>query len=530
MAQLPLDEQTILGLQKSGKISAATAEMARSKLPADYAPTLPKEQVDRVFANPGNFFESGTEDYKKARDFYAENPTYDPKAYKPQLSLEEVQKRDAAGVWTPALAKDREFYQGTGQLAKPEGKGPSPASASPEKVDVSELAIQPKKPAQAAGMPDLGLGELDKAYSLQAAGAKGIADAQAQGYEQQASLLEEQNRKAAEFDKKRKELQERRNADGDKRLQEIEQISQQVNKETEINPNRYWQNMTTGNKIAASIGIALGAIGAAMQGSGENQALKIINNAIERDIEAQRNAAQNARNKLGDAITLYQMMLNKYGDEETALMASKALALGQVENKIKAMQARTQGQTAKANGNILLGKVKEEQSKTGAAIKIHAAKTVAARQASMGEGVEDPSLLPEDQQKRVVKLPNGLYKPAVSVEAAGKVQEIQLAGKNVSDILRKMEQVRGAALPYSEAREIGDQLKNDLRTQLLKMKGLGVPTGKDVEMVDALGVDPTSWRQDIVAAKLKGLHSNVQSSVDNALSVYVPGYSPIQRK
>lgn len=529
MAQLPLDEETILGLQKSGKISAQTAEMARAKaLAPDYSPTYPKEQVDRVFADPANFYrEAKSDEYMKARDFYAQNPDFDPKAYKPSMTLAEIGNADKNQLWTPTLAKDKEYYQSKGQLAAPVQKGPTPASAKPEKVDVSELAIQPTQSAAAQKPLDLGLGEVNSAYGMQAQGALGAAEAQAKGLEQQAQVYEDLGKKQLEVEKEMKQLRDSRNLEADKRLKEIEDLSIQVNKETEINPNRYWQNLSTGNKIAASIGIALGAIGAAMQGSSENQALKIINNAIERDIEAQKNSVVSARNKLGDAKNLYQLMLQKFGDEETALLATKATHLGQAENQVKAMMAKTQSQAARAQGKILVGQIKEEQAKIGLAVKAQAQKTIVARQAMTGPGVEDPSLLPEEQAKRAVKMPNGLWKPAVSDAGAKVVQEQTVVAGSIKNIVSQLKHLSSPALPLSEKAALIDGLKNEYIAMKKNEMGLGVMSDSDRALVEATIGNPGSIMQDRNRALLEQVVRNVEFKLNKTYETYVPGFKPI---
>ncbi|HZU82875.1 MAG TPA: hypothetical protein VE987_08170 [Polyangiaceae bacterium] len=87
-----------------------------------------------------------------------------------------------------------------------------------------------------------------------------------------------------------------------------------------VDPNHYWQSLSTGQRIGAAIAIGLGAFGAHALGPrgspGENGALGIINDAIGRDIDAQKTNLQKALES-----TKLRADLSARGfDQETALL------------------------------------------------------------------------------------------------------------------------------------------------------------------------------------------------------------------
>ncbi len=122
---------------------------------------------------------------------------------------------------------------------------------------------------------------------------KAIADsAKAQGQAAQ-SLADLTSRASQEQLKAQQEAEARRQAiakEWETRWQENQAAADRLTNDiatSKIDPQAFWQNKGTGQKIAATLGIILGGIGQAF-GGGENQALKLINDAIEKDIDAQK--------------------------------------------------------------------------------------------------------------------------------------------------------------------------------------------------------------------------------------------------
>jgi hypothetical protein len=506
-----MDEQTIKELEESGKISPETAALARQKIVANQGGTSLLGGLGEAL---GGAARSGLDAY--ARPYEAIGRSVAPEqgnAYSIG-GLNDFTSRFSSGF---------------------EKSGPAPASISapsieqekkePERVDLSRLAIPSTKeePTKAQGFD---LSEINRAYGLQQKGITESAAVQARGLEQQAQIYEDLAKKQAEVESQIAALRNERSQKANERLMEIEKLSERVNKESEINPNRYWQNMSTGNKIAAALSIALGSIGAAMMGSPNNKAWEIINGAIDRDIEAQKNSVSNARNKLEAAKSLYGMMLQKYGDQESALLATKAVHLGQAENMAKAYLARAQGDQAKANANILLGQLKEEQAKLGLALNANAVKQVAARQASFGPGVEDPSVLPEEYQKRVVQMPNGLFKPAISEEGAKEVNKVRAQTEKLRAIVNELYRNAGSALPFTEKTSKAKVLEDAMRLQLLEM---GV-NEKSIKELDKLIPDVSAFKQGDVKQALSYWDKYADNALQSAYKAYVPGYKPIEIK
>lgn len=85
-----------------------------------------------------------------------------------------------------------------------------------------------------------------------------------------------------------RELIKQNAIDLNKQEQAAKQLDDEDRQMSLIDPKRFWKNLSTGDKVLAGISIALSGIGAALTGSKQNQALNIIENAINQDIESQK--------------------------------------------------------------------------------------------------------------------------------------------------------------------------------------------------------------------------------------------------
>jgi hypothetical protein len=507
-------------LLRAGKISPETAEMWRSKNPpVDSAPVMDAAPAPAAIPQSNN----------SADLPWYERPLHDVIRDK----YNAIQDKTYVNPFDPNYAEKRAALTGrapAGVPAQPgDVSGPAPASVEGQKTNIADLAI-PREPQKMPTPMDFGMGELDKSYDLQAKGIQGTSAAQSKGYEQQAKILEDVNKQNAGVDERIVNLQNQRIQESDKRLKEIENMAQEVNKETQINPNRYWQNLSTGNKVAASISIGLGAIGAAMLGSNDNKAWNIINGAIDRDIEAQKSNVQNNRYKLSNAENLYGLMLHKYGDQEAALMATKAIHLGQAENMIKAQMARTNSDVAKAQGNVLLGQVKQEQTKLGVALKMQTYQLMATRQATVGDGIENPAILPEHMQKRAVKMPNGLFRVASTDEGANLLNKESAAAKEMIHTLNKMTELQnraGREIPWSDASKEAAALMSRLTFQNQQLEGINRLTDPDIHLINKQMGDPTAFRQDASFKLLDQMRDHVNSKIEGLREQYIPNYKRI---
>lgn len=112
-----------------------------------------------------------------------------------------------------------------------------------------------------------------------------------------------------------------------------------------IDPNRFWNNMSGGQKVLGTLAIALGEIGRSRVG-GSNVGLDMINKSIDRDIEAQKWSNQQKIAMKQNALKRVQLEIEKYGqlsrdNDKKLQMNLLASQLQQQQDTIKQQQAQT---------------------------------------------------------------------------------------------------------------------------------------------------------------------------------------------
>jgi hypothetical protein len=152
-----------------------------------------------------------------------------------------------------------------------------------------------------------------------------------------------------------------------------------------IDPDRYLNNMGTGSKIAAGIGMLLGGIG---QGFGvENTASKVLQNSIERDIDAQKNDQSKEMN-------LWKMNRDKMGTEMGADLATQNQLYTGLKYKIEQAASQFKGPLAQQRAAAEIAQIGQKQADNNFKMSL------------MNSGDGDPAmkvqfLVPPERQKDV---------------------------------------------------------------------------------------------------------------------------------
>lgn len=133
-----------------------------------------------------------------------------------------------------------------------------------------------------------------------------------------------------------------------RKLQDAHDEIQRI--DTSVDPGRFWASRTTGQRVAGILGMALGALGAG--NDGVNRAAGLINQAIDRDIDAQKSEHE-LRLKKGDAAvrnatSAYALMRQRLEDDSSASAATKAAMLASAGAQADVMAATAKDPTIQA--------------------------------------------------------------------------------------------------------------------------------------------------------------------------------------
>lgn len=307
-----------------------------------------------------------------------------PPAPAPQMTPAPVASAPVAPVMTPAnpfaAAMSKDFV--------PQFDITSPAAlAGPQQQLASTAPLLPAPTTPAAPKePDLyaqGSGALDEFNAgrmLSVAGAKKQANAIMQANNEinkESIKLQEEQAKINTQIQERQEQRDRSIGEAQKNITDTLAELQQK----KIDPDRFFEG-STGKRIMAGIAIAFGEIGRALTGSQTNNALKIINDAIDRDVLSQKEDIATAKEGLSLKRQAMLDLRQRFGDEEQSLLARKAIALEMAQQKIADIGRRKNTAEALAQVDIINGDLKMKLADTMSKIfELKAAKDASGKSA-----------------------------------------------------------------------------------------------------------------------------------------------------
>lgn len=282
---------------------------------------------------------------------------------------------------------------------------------TPQVVPQVPVEVTPAPPAMpvadtlAAKTNPLGLtGDLKAIYDTQTKGLQQEAAAQQERFKAEAKLQQD----FADQQMQQQQIYEQKRSELDNELNSIYEKT----KSGQIDPNRFWNNQSSGNRIMASVAVALGALGSAITG-GKNDALDVIQAQINRDIDAQKA-------ELGQKNNLLSFNLNRLGNMQAAENATRLQQMSVVQAQLQAAAAKSGNKLAQAKLNQALAAYAMDKVEP---LKAAQAQQAAIRELSGGNASSFENV-PEEVKKRAVKLPNGQYRLAASKEDADQLKEV----------------------------------------------------------------------------------------------------------
>jgi len=131
----------------------------------------------------------------------------------------------------------------------------------------------------------------------------------------------------------------------------------------QIDPDRWWNNKSTGGKILAGIGMVLGGMGGGLQGTGRNPAMEVMNKAIDDDMNAQRHHIDNSWKAIATEHGLNQDAFNRELHRQTWESDFRKSAYENIKLQLGQAAATTQSETVKNNAMNMIQTLSDEQAK-----------------------------------------------------------------------------------------------------------------------------------------------------------------------
>lgn len=300
----------------------------------------------------------------------------------------------------------------------------------------------------------------------------------------------------------------------------------ELTKGSQLDPNRFMRNLSTPSKIVAAISIGLGALGSAMQGRSENQALKIINDSIDKDILAQRAQMDEKRQNVGLKGNMIKMLQERLGDEVSANNAFKSSMLDLAGLQLRKQAQQIDNVEAKNRALTMAGQLEMESQKVRDSQLQRAQALLIKKQLQTGQ-LQDIELLPEKDQERAVRVGGG-FTLAKDKGAADKALALLESTKNSIDLANRLENMVDFRVLPSKEKAAAESVANQLSLVLKNVYQLGVLSESDRKLLDSIIGNPNSVFSGQQKERLKQLKQTILKQEQKAIQTYLPSYKPTQ--
>lgn len=362
------------------------------------------------------------------------------------------------------------------------------------------------KPADRSG--------LDSANEATITAAAGL---EAQKAHAEATGIAERQRVANMYALQEKDVHDRAKMFTDDAFGRLRAANDEMNKiDASIDPGRYWASRTTGQKILGIIGLALGAAGTGPDGI--NRAAQMMNQAIDRDIDAQKaeyeQRLKRGEKKVAAAQSHYALARQAGLDEVAASHAAKAAGLENAANQTEQAIASINEPLAKLKGQALV-----TAARGGAADK-----TDAAKQRTFENRIQlgQFALAQEVAGRKAGGLSEGERKSVGDVTAAAK-DALGLINSIEGTLARTQSPIPGKTTINQNIGADSAQLDTDAAQLVVKMKDinkLGQLGPADSKLLEEAIGDPKAifTLESTKRAKLDRIKQIIRDSVANERS------------
>jgi hypothetical protein len=306
----------------------------------------------------------------------------------------------------------------------------------------------------------------------------------------------------------------------DKRSNDLFQAASQG----KIDPDHYWNNMSTSKKIGTTIGVLLSGIGAGASKSTHNLALEGLNKSIDNDIDAQKT-------NMGQANNLYKMNLEQTHNEMEAHLQTKADMLSMTGAKINQIAAQAGTPMAQAQRDQLLAQIGLQQAQIHQQLA-----TTGLSRAAYTDGIppQAAALLSDKQRENMVVMPDGRMADAVSSNNAKEYNENSAAYNGLMSNLKELKSLNSLGnLMDPAARERVKSLMGTITVQLNDFSKSHRISEQDVGFQKGQMGDPNSVSNHLLGIGTAGTDQLMKSLTnihESVMGQYVPALANKQNR
>lgn len=423
----------------------------------------------------------------------------------------------------PPMGKAPEVPQ---VLAPPEYAASAPADAGPavpiatdpSKLGLMEPSNQPQPmPAQQNPMSGMSA-ELADIQKKQASAITAGSAAQAAAQKQTAGAYDQYNQQLAKL-----------TADSQAKFAAIDKEHDDLVKQYasgQIDPNRIFKNMGTGSKITAAIGLILGGVGASATG-GQNMALKVLNDSVDKDIDSQKA-------NMGKTANLLTMNMQKYHNAQAAEAATRLNMSAALQGAIGKYAAQSGSASAIQQGQLAIQQLRQQDLPMKQQIAMTQAVAGLANGTNTGG---NPEYYPDKVRERLVSVPgpNGQPRlvPTANAETANKFKEAEvhtdMINSKIQDALKFMDEKGispGVLWMDSEDSAKARSIQQSLLSSMSQLHDLNRLTDTELEMYQKMVPNPGQFNQSAARVQLEALAKLIQEKRQSSYKNLLEGYNP----
>ena len=305
----------------------------------------------------------------------------------------------------------------------------------------------------------------------------------------------------------------------------------------EIDPNRYFNNMSTGNKILAGFSILLGSVAQGLTNGKENPAWSILEKAVDKDIDAQKLQRKQQGENYERNKTLYDRLIQKGYDDKQARAATKVAALQILQNqfnmaaetyKSPAIAARARELAAETGLKMdllqqqLLGQQQAQDTQVEVQRKLYSGKELTP---------QEISALPKDDRERYVPGYGSLATSKENAQEFNKYRaEVEPATQGIERIFKISSDPEFSKLDPEKRAQVSTELAALMGQLRLSFLGPGAMTEKEYERLRSAVGDPNklaslpAWER----AKLVTVYNKLNSDMNTrAKQAGLPPKTPV---